>query len=696
MKTPKFPELLDWVMQDRVPAHVNLSDRVMKKAASRPLRTLNPQLRAASIILALAALIFVSSVGFAIYRLVLDPGLQAVQNAGLVSTQGATALPTLEATSEPSVPPQAVTVAQSQTIESVTLTLNWVYLDSTRFLSGLSFDALPEGISPGFPVVTVDGQPLASDQQPVQYLRTTATDALFLSNQVTQLKEHQQTAALEISVPLVRREDGVDVQVAVFLFQVGNVPLYPGQTLPYQQTAAVRVDGTEIQLHSVRLTPGRLEVVVCPSPVSSIPLNVEQASLSVTGAPERSMTANAPLMDAPACRRLDFDAQGLTTASSLTLTVNQDWSFSIDQPQVDQIPGVIAVSPKPSATPVAVSSIDRLNITLDWVFADARRIAFGYTVSGFSSLPDALILGGTIEVRDGQGQAFGSRGGQSTLQRVPDQPDALTGTWSTILQQPMTTDQINLAIDITLDGTHGNDWNHTIGGPVYPLSGPTEEMISTMPAVVPSNLVGTYHFSATTKVYPVAVLQPAQIIEVNSIQMELVQAELTPSYSNFILCYNKPTGADWMLSNAVLTSGLEQTQLQSYTLLSDAQYALKKPATTIPSTTIQGDHLRCASVDFLLGHANHAGTITLTIPSLERSAPEIFPQAELDAAFAILKQEGIEMRYVSMQGTGGGGSTWKYDKLPEGMTERQAYDRLFDELGYRSPGPWVFTFEYKP
>jgi len=154
MKTPKFPELLDWVMQDRVPAHVNLSDRVMKKAASRPLRTLNPQLRAASIILALAALIFVSSVGFAIYRLVLDPGLQAVQNAGLVSTQGATALPTLEATSEPSVPPQAVTVAQSQTIESVTLTLNWVYLDSTRFLSGLSFDALPEGISPGFPVVT--------------------------------------------------------------------------------------------------------------------------------------------------------------------------------------------------------------------------------------------------------------------------------------------------------------------------------------------------------------------------------------------------------------------------------------------------------------------------------------------------------------------------------------------------------------
>jgi len=224
---------------------------------------------------------------------------------------------------------------------------------------------------------------------------------------------------------------------------------------------------------------------------------------------------------------------------------------------------------------VAVSSIDRLNITLDWVFADARRIAFGYTVSGFSSLPDALILGGTIEVRDGQGQAFGSRGGQSTLQRVPDQPDALTGTWSTILQQPMTTDQINLVIDITLDGTHGNDWNHTIGGPVYPLSGPTEEMISTMPAVVPSNLVGTYHFSATTKVYPVAVLQPAQIIEVNSIQMELVQAELTPSYSNFILCYNKPTGADWMLSNAVLTSGLEQTQLQSYTLLSDAQYALK-------------------------------------------------------------------------------------------------------------------------
>lgn len=696
MKTQKSPGLLDWAIQDKVPAHVDLTARVMQKAAASQVLSFAPRMKTASIFLALASLIFISSVGYAVYRLVLDPGLQGVKNAGLVSTQGATALPTIQPTAETAAPPQAVIIAQSQVIEGVSLTLDWVYLDSTRFLSGLSFNSLPDGITPGIPVITFDGQPLGSGQQPVQYLHITASNILFLSNQVTNLSAGRQEAALEVNVPLLRRVDGVDSQVALFNFKVNNVPLYPGQTLPFQQTAAVSVNGAELQLRSIRLTPAVLEAVVCPSPVSSIPLTVEQASVSGDSDAERTVAGNLPLHDSPACRLLTFDAQDLQNSSRLTLTVNRDWSFSIDQPQVSQIPGVIAAALKPAAAPVAAESIDNLSLTLDWVYADSKRVAFGYTISGFSSLPDAFVLGGTIQVMDGQGNSFGGgMGGQSTLERATDQPGKLTGTWSTILQQPLSADQIQMSIDFTLDGTHGNDWNYTIGGPVYPLSGPTAEMMSTSPVVVPSNLVGTYHFETTARVYPSTVLHPAQVIEANGIQMELVQAELTPSYSNFILCYNKPTAKDWMLSNAVLTSGLEQTQLSGYTLLRDAQYGLKKQ-TVLPPVTIQGENLRCASVDFLLGHANQARTITLTIPALELSVSEVFPQAELDAAFAKLKQEGIEMSYISMRGTGGGGSTWQYTRLPEGMTEQQAYNRLIDVLGYLSPGPWTFTFEYKP
>jgi len=356
---------------------------------------------------------------------------------------------------------------------------------------------------------------------------------------------------------------------------------------------------------------------------------------------------------------------------------------------------VVTESLSPAATPLAAEAIDNLNMTLDWVFVDARRIAFGYTISGFSSLPDSFILGGTVKVMDAQGNSFSSLGGRSQLERVTSEAGALSGTWSTILQKPLDSNTTQLSIDITLDGSHGNDWNYTIAGPVYPATGPTAEMLGTLPAVVPSGQVGTFHFDANAVVYPETILQPAQVNEANRIQMELVQVELTPSYSSFILCYTKPTGADWMLANATLTSGLEQTQMQGYTLLSDSQFTLKKQV-SLPPVSLQGENLRCARVDFLLGHANQARTITLTVPALERSAPEVFPQAELDAAFAKLKQQGIEMTYISMRGTGGGGSTWQYNRLPEGMTEEQAYNLLIDALGYRSPGPWTFTLEYKP
>lgn len=695
MSTPKSSQLLDLILQDRIPDNLDLSQRVMQQASSSRRPSPSPRMRTASVVLALAALFLVSSVAYAVYRLVFDPGLQDVQTAGLISDQGTTALPTLQPTTEPVIPPQAVKVANSQTVEGVTLTLDWVYLDSTSLLAGFSFNNLPSGISPGLPSIAIDGTPLTANQQPVQVMRTTATHAVFLSNQVTYPAIPEQPVTLDVSIPLLRQQKGEDVQAATFLFNVPNVPVYAGQTIGLQQIAAVSVNGKEIRLRSVRMNPSDIEVILCPAPVSSASLVIDQAILSASGSAALTMKGNVPVADAPACRRLTFDPVSLTQIPPLTLTVNQNWQFSIEPPDENLIPGVVTESPNPAAPPLAVEAIDNLSMTLDWVFVDARRIAFGYTISGFSSLPDSFILGGTVRVTDNLGNSFSSMGGQSHLERVTNEAGTLSGTWSTILQKPLDSNTTQLSIDITLDGSHGNDWNYTIAGPVYPANGPTAEMVGAFPAVVPSGQVGTFHFDVNAVVYPETILQPAQVNEANHIQMELVQAELTPSYSSFILCYTKPTGADWMLANATLTSGLEQTQMQSYTLLSDNQFSLKKQV-PLPPVSLQGENLRCARVDFLLGHANQKRTITLTVPALERSAPEVFPQAELDAALAKLKQQGIEMTYISMRGTGGGGSTWQYNRLPEGMTEEQAFNLLIDALGYRFPGPWTFSFEYEP
>lgn len=699
MSAQKLPQILDWVIQEKIPSNLSLTERIMKEARQSPRQV--PPLRlklSTSLVIAIAALILLSSAVYAVYRLIVDPGLQSIQQAGLATNLGVTAQPTLLPTIPPPVPPSAWVVAQSQTVEGVTMTLDWVYLDSTRLLFGIHYSKLPADVSVGFPAVTVNGQVPGKDRQPSKFLRSTNSQAIYLSNQITQSSPLEKTVALEIAIPLLRNEDRTETQVAAFHFSLPDVPSYAGQTLNFHQTVAASVNGVEIQLHSMRLTPLSVDAVICPSPLSSAAFSVQQATLSGDGFGKREFTSRQTVEDqGTACQKVSFEPQGLEENHQITLTVNKDWKFDIDLPTEDRIPGVKELPPPPSPELLAAQAIDQVTMTLDWVFVDAKRIAFGYTISGLPDLPEAAILGGTIAVSDGQGNPYSSGyGGSSTLQRSEDRPGELTGTWSMFLPNPLAEDQITLNIDITLDGTHGNDWNYIIGNIIYPISGPTDETIGSIPLVIPTGLVGTYHFEITTRVYPVTILQPGQAIEAHGIPMELVQAELTPSFSSFIVCYNKPTAADWMVSGeAYMLSGIEQTSIGGYSLLRDSQFVMKNPV-ELPSTSIGGENFRCAKVDFNLGHSNQERTITLTIPALERSSPEVFPQSELDAAYAKLKEQGIEMTYITMRGGGGGGGTWQYTKLPEGMTEEEAYARLIDALGYRTPGPWVFTLKYQP
>ena len=696
----KSSQILDWVLDENIPPHINLTGRVMAAVRQTRLQGARPHLKlATSLLIAFAALLILSSAVYAVYRLMIDPGLHSVQDAGLVQDVGASAQPSLlpSAAASP-VPPTAMLIDQSQTVEGISMTLDWVYLDETRLLFGIHFSGLPAGVSVGFAKGTVNGDPLGGQQQESEFLQATRTQAIYLSNQVTQAGVYGNNVDLTLDIPLLRSQDGAETQAAVYQFKLDQVPLNQGRTLGFDQSAATNVNGVEMQLHSLRLTPDAIEAVVCPSPLSSAVFSVQQAALSAQGINEREFIAATPVDDQAAfCQKLSFDPQGLAGTSQLTLTVNKDWKFTVDLPSENQIPGVKPVTPQSTPQPVAAQSIDQISLTLDWVFADAKRIAFGYTLSGLPDLPDAFILGGTIAVTDVQGNPIGGGyGGSSSLERSSDQSGALSGTWSTVLQQPLSVDQISLKIDITLDGTHGNDWNYTIGNVLYPASGPTAEMVGSIPQVIPGNLVGTYHFEVTTQVYPVTTLLPGQVVEANGIQMELLQAELTPSYSDFILCYTKPSAEDWMIGNAVLTSGVEQASIQGYSLLTDNNHSMTKIPVTLPPTSLTGENVRCAKVEFMLGHSNQARTITLTIPGLERSVPEVIPQAELDVSLAKLREQGIEMTYSVTRGVGGGGGGPEYTQLPEGMTQKEAYDRFMDALGYRVPGSWVFTFPFQP
>jgi phosphatidylserine/phosphatidylglycerophosphate/cardiolipin synthase-like enzyme len=86
-------------------------------------------------------------------------------------------------------------------------------------------------------------------------------------------------------------------------------------------------------------------------------------------------------------------------------------------------------------------------------------------------------------------------------------------------------------------------------------------------------------------------------------------------------------------------------------------------------------------------------TMTLTIPELEQSLPEVIPDTELQAALAALRTQGIDLSIWTVSGSGGGGGGYTINSKPDGMSDEEVMRIYYQTLGYYYAGPWVFTFD---
>ena len=355
MINKKYSHILDGVIREELPTNVDLKERVMSKAGTVRPSTFKPRMKLVpSLIIALAAVVLLSTLGYAIYHWINDPGLQAVQNAGLVTKLEDTAQPTRQPTQKPVEPPAALRVNQSQTVEGVSLNLSWVYLDSTQLLFGLDFSELPANISVGFPVITINEKPLQEGQLLSTYLESKISGVIYRSTQVLQPESVGNQIKLSIEIPLLRLTDGKETQAAVFHFTVAEVPLLSGQTLPIQQTITASVNGKKLQLHSFRMNPAMAEAIVCPVISSETDFKITQSLLSAskTDAITFAVAKQVEVEGYP-CQQVNFNLKENSGSGPFTLTVNHDWQFLIDRPSVDQIPGVKLTAQDPTPEPVA-------------------------------------------------------------------------------------------------------------------------------------------------------------------------------------------------------------------------------------------------------------------------------------------------------------------------------------------------------
>lgn len=716
MKTKLYAQILDRAAAKKVPDTIDLTPRILSQIAAERSIPMQPKMRLATVILLVfLTLVLISTVAYAVYRLVGDPGLQSVQDAGLITDVDVTAQPTVLPTLTPErTPPPAGDLENAQTLQGVTLALDWVYLDETRLALGMNFTELPDGAMLGAPVISFKGVTPEGTQTFSQSVRGDENRSIYVSYQVIHADAVGGKVDITMDVPLVGQEGAGQTTLDTFHFELAGVPVYAGQWVPIEQNYAVKRNDVQVRVRSVRVLPTSTEVVACYDYPTASVWAISDATVQIGSGPEVGVDSYQELSEITGdhCVRLGFVtgdpgsekvlvfrvgalAEKTSATGDALKQVTGPWEFYADIPAEEVVPGL---APVPTATPAALGeeTIEDVLVTLDWVFADVKRVAFGYTITGLPDVPNAPYLAGFLQVKDAQGNSLTSMGGgESTVEHVPGQPGVLTGTWSTTLSEPLTAGETNLSIDLTLDGSSGSDWNNVLAFITQPADAPMLEPGS-VPPTLPDRLVGTFHFDIPTTIHPGQTLEPKQTVEANGITMRLERAEITPSYANFTLCYNKPSAADWGVGAApVLKAGDYEAQIRGYNLLADADYGgyVGDPAKADSAPqTAAGE--RCIRIEFMLGHSGPSDSLVLTIPLLEQSMPEAIPDAALKSAQEKLKAQGIEVDYTLTSGAGGGGGGGPiFNKLPEGMDHQEAFQRLQEALGYLHPGPWVFEIE---
>ncbi len=726
MTRKTYAQILNSAVSGRIPGSVDLAPQIIAQIDTERKKTMPPKMKlATTILIVLIAVLALSTAAYAVYHFVIDPGLQSVLDAGMESTVQVTARPTLQPTATPlGTPLPASMTSLSQTLEGVTLNVDWVYLDEGRLAFGLGFSDLPADTQLGAPQVNFAG---VTPQQALgfsQSIRAGEHSAIYVSYQVIHTGEVGGKLSLGVDVPLVRSAAEQPETLTSFHFDLKDVPVYQGNNLPIGQTYAARVNGLEVRLKSVRVLPTTTEVVACydfPTP-NAVMAIVQDATLQMGDGPEVGYTRYNYLTDITDdhCVRLGFPVGNIGGADRLVFRVHKivvplttpeekaegSWEFYVDLPSTQIVPGLSEPTPIPTLapTPIGEQTLDNVSMSLDWVYADVKRIAFGYTITGLPDVPDAVFLNGHLDIQDSQGNRYTSAGygGQSAAQRVDGKPDVYTGIWSEVLQTPLPINQLALEIDVTLDGTTQRDFPlAVIQRPADATPFPDYLPPGYVLPSVPDRLVGTFHFEATTDVYPMQVFDPKQVVETNGVAMRLERAEVTPSYAQFILCYNKPTKADWWVMGSgandfpTLRAGDYVATISGGSLLADAEFGgpvgKGLEPTYVPPV---GPGERCLAIDFQLGLPGQTGSLTLTVPNLVISMPEVVPDADMKAAQEKLRMQGIEMSYGTSTfagGGGGGGST--FTQMPDGMTEQEALRRFEEALGYIHPGPWSFEIQ---
>ena len=675
MKNESILKSLESIAQRNIPENTNLWPRLAARLERREAVPMHLKWKLVwTILLVLLGLSALTGVAYAFYRYFNDAGLQSVSDAGLISTVNATAQPSLLPTA---TPPEPVTViGNSQTLEGVNLTLEWVYLMDGQQAFGLSAGGLQGGKTLGMPVMGFGrlipiqyrgaGLALKDDSLPV-----TGT---YVVNQIVRdeatFEKADTRTDVSIAIPLLDANGQV---LNTFRFEIKDELIHSGPFSGWN-SYSTRANGLEISLEWLLLGSKTIQAHLCFTPPDGKDWRLVDPTIQVAADPNQvgattqvsaSQLTTLTNGNGRRCQQATFP-NGAQGAQALLLRAGElatpsgeslkgDWQFSWNQlPGRMQFPGIAPLEP-----PIGSQEIGNdMTVTLEKAYADINRMVFVIFIKN----PQEGFVVSSATLKDASGTELNTGLG---INSVPDDPTRFT-------------------VDL------------------YPDSEFAAGQFKGQLAVAIGSQFGSNSaqaeadFSLDLMVYPAIVIDPMQTVTANGVEMLLQRIKLTPSFTQVYLCYQKPSPADWMVgATASLQIGEDRTNPGAYSLIYDPEFGAglnsSEPDWSAPVTTG-----RCVKLGFPVGHHNQSESMTLTITRLEQSIPEAIPDGQLQAVRQKLLAQGIDMDWVTFSGNGGGGGGPVINTKPEGMTDEQVMQMFFDALGYYHAGPWIFTVEIKP
>ncbi len=307
-------------------------------------------------------------------------------------------------------------------------------------------------------------------------------------------------------------------------------------------------------------------------------------------------------------------------------------------------PYYLPLATKPDIEP---QTINNVTTTIDWAYVDESRVALHYTISGLD-WPAGTGWDPTLV--------------QITSPAISDIAYA-AGGWNTMpIDHGVITSSIDqLLVDDALDAAEH----------------PTVDLSVDIPVEGPSS-VGTFHFDFTVPVMDGIKMENLdQTVVANDVSMTLKTLVLNPSRVEALVCFQMPSAVDWGLTASTITVGGKEYPFTGGGLL----------AGTDGKNFRLTDPERCTTVGFDIAYDPPATSVTLTVPKLVASIPEVIDKERVAAANQRLAGTGIEFDYANLDH---GGNIVVLGR-PQGATDEEIYPLIWDALADQYDGPWIFN-----